>query len=286
MTEAIPSTTTDRGARPRTVLICHHDAPIDHDGLVRWLGTATDLVGVVRITEDPALLGRRARREISRTGYLRFLDVVAFRLYYRLRLASADALWEKEELARLAARYPKTPHVPVHDTSTPNSPETGAFLRSLSPDLVVARCKFLLKKEIFSIPPGGTLVLHPGICPEYRNAHGCFWALANDDTEKVGVTLLKVDAGVDTGPVLGYYSYPYDEIAESHIRIQLRCVTENLDALAEAFARIHAGTAPAIDTAGRPSAVWGQPWLTRYLLWKIRARRRTLARGLQARSAP
>jgi len=35
--------------------------------------------------------------------------------------------------------------------------------------------------------------MHPGICPEYRNSHGCFWALANDDPERVGVTLLQID---------------------------------------------------------------------------------------------
>jgi len=39
-------------------------------------------------------------------------------------------------------------------------------------------------------------VLHPGICPEYRNAHGCFWALVNRDLARVGVTLLRADRGV------------------------------------------------------------------------------------------
>ena len=51
--------------------------------------------------------------------------------------------------------------------------------------------------------------MHPGICPEYRNAHGCFWALANRDLNKVGMTLLRIDKGVDTGPTFGYYTYPY-----------------------------------------------------------------------------
>ena len=38
------------------------------------------------------------------------------------------------------------------------------------PDLVIARCKTLLASRVFSIPPLGTYVMHPGICPEYRNA--------------------------------------------------------------------------------------------------------------------
>jgi methionyl-tRNA formyltransferase len=111
-------------------------------------------------------------------------------------------------------------------------------------------------------------VLHPGICPEYRNAHGCFWALAERDLTRVGMTLLKVDAGVDTGPVYGHYSYPFDEKRESYNVIQYRVVSENLDALADRFGQIAAGTAQPIDTHGRASANWGQPWLTRYLGWR------------------
>ena len=53
------------------------------------------------------------------------------------------------------------------------------LLKELAPDLMIARCKTLLKENVFSIPTHGTFVMHPGICPEYRNAHGCFWAIAN-----------------------------------------------------------------------------------------------------------
>jgi methionyl-tRNA formyltransferase len=115
--------------------------------------------------------------------------------------------------------------------------------------------------------------MHPGICPEYRNAHGCFWALANRDTANVGMTLLKIDAGVDTGPVYGYFTYDYNEGAESHIVIQNRVVFENLDSLETKFREILAGTAATIDTQGRKSQAWGQPWLTRYLRWKRAAKR-------------
>src|SRR5258708_4874260 len=109
--------------------------------------------------------------------------------------------------------------------------------------------------------------MHPGICPEYRNAHGCFWALARRDLDNVGMTLLRIDKGVDTGPVFGYYRYAFDERTESHVLIQLRTVFENLDVLAEKLIEIAQGTAVPFDTRGRTSAAWGQPWLTRYLSW-------------------
>ncbi|MGA7439404.1 MAG: formyl transferase, partial [Luteibacter sp.] len=110
--------------------------------------------------------------------------------------------------------------------------------------------------------------MHPGICPEYRNAHGCFWALAERDLDRVGLTLLRIDAGVDTGPIYGYFTYAFDETRESHMRVQYRMVLENLDALAQRIRDIVAGDALPVDVTGRPSGVWGQPWLSRYLRWK------------------
>ena len=116
--------------------------------------------------------------------------------------------------------------------------------------------------------------MHPGICPEYRNAHGCFWALANNDRERVGMTLLRIDRGVDTGPVLGHFYCKYDERSESHIVIQHRTVFDNLDAVAKRLIEIHEGRAVTMETSGRNSAAWGQPWLTRYFHWKLEARTR------------
>jgi hypothetical protein len=87
------------------------------------------------------------------------------------------------------------------------------------------------------------------------------------------MTLLRVDSGVDTGPVYGYYRYSYDEITESHAIIQSRVVFDNLDALRQKFEEILAGTAKPVDTLGRKSQAWGQPWLTSYLRWKRQARR-------------
>ena len=39
--------------------------------------------------------------------------------------------------------------------------------------------------------------MHPGICSKYRNVHECFWALADDELDEVGMTFLKVDLGID-----------------------------------------------------------------------------------------
>ena len=258
----------------RTVLICHHDSRVDCDGLSRWLGSFSDVVGIIVLEEKPGRLMKRIRRELSRVGPLRFLDVLAMRAYARVNLARPYADWETRQLEALSEAYAPLESPPVLRTHSPNSPESERFLEEVAPDLMIARCKTLLAERIFTIPRLGTFVLHPGICPEYRNAHGCFWALANDDVDKVGLTLLKIDAGVDTGPIFGHFSYEFDEVAESHLVIQQRVLFENLNEIRDRLLELGSGIASPIDISGRPSAVWGQPWLTRYLSWKRAARRR------------
>lgn len=258
----------------RTLLICHREAGLDSQGLARWLASFSHLAGMIVLEETGKHRWRRARRELKRVGLLRFLDVLAFRLYYKLLLSRNHRAWEKKELETLARRYPQFPReLPVLHTSSPNSPEARQFIQGLRPDILLARCKVILKEEIFSLPTRGTFVLHPGICPEYRNAHGCFWALAERDLRKVGLTLLRIDKGVDTGPVFGYFTYPYDERRESHLVIQHRVLLENLEAVQRKLQEIHDGQAAPLDTSGRPSRAWGQPSLTRYLAWKRAARK-------------
>lgn len=254
----------------RTLIICQTDAPLDRTGLAQWLGSFSEYVGTVVIQEPMARSRRRIARAIARVGWLRFFDVLAFRAYYRLVHAARDRQWERAVLDRLCTRFPQRWPPLELITGSPNSSEAEAFLRDRRPDLVIARCKTLLAERIFSLPPLGTFVIHPGICPEYRNAHGCFWALANGEPENVGSTLLRVDRGVDTGPVFGYFRIDADPLRESHVVIQHRTVLEHLDGLRDALCEIEAGRAVALDTAGRQSSTWGHPWLSAYLAIRTR----------------
>jgi folate-dependent phosphoribosylglycinamide formyltransferase PurN len=242
--------------------------------MARWLASWTDLAAVIVIREPASRKRRRIRREIERVGPLRFLDVLAFRAYQRLFLVSADARYEHETLERLERRFPELPwSTRIVEVESPNAPEVEALVEELHPTFMIARCKTILRKSVFMAPKKGTFVMHPGICPEYRNAHGCFWALANRDLERVGMTLLRVDAGVDTGAVFGYFTCDMDERHESHNVIQDRVVFDNLDEIREVLERVLDGQAAPIDTTGRDSRAWGQPWMSRYLRWKRAARR-------------
>lgn len=259
--------------RPRVVLICHENDDIDCKGLAVWLACSFSLAGIVLLRDKPNDSFKKIRREYKRVGFFRLIDVLLFRLFYHLRYSRSDRAWTKKTLKSLQTRYPANiDTVETITVSDPNDERVRRFMARLKPDLTIARCKYILKPAIFNIARSGTFVMHPGICPEYRNAHGCFWALARRDLKRVGMTLLKVDSGIDTGPVYLHSSYSFDETRESHIVIQYRVVLENLQHITAVLYDIVNATAMPIRKPSHFSRAWGQPWLTAYLYWKLSAR--------------
>jgi hypothetical protein len=256
--------------------MCHLEDDLSVKGLSRWLGSFSELVGIVLIREEGNRNKQRIRAEIRRSGYLRFFfDILPYRIYSKIVHARLERAWSLAKIEQLVKEFPE-----IQDKcerlicASPNDGEVRQFLERLAPDVMFARCKTLIDKKVFSTPGHGTLIAHPGICPEYRNSHGCFWALANDDFDRVGATLIKIDDGIDTGPIFGFYSYPYDALHETPNVIQLRVVYENLDAIRGKIVEIYEGKAAAILIDQRTSNVWGQPWLSKYIHIKNRARNR------------
>src|SRR3984957_1456557 len=75
-------------------------------------------------------------------------------------------------------------------------------LYSAKPDLiVVAAYGHLLPPAILDLPRFGCLNVHTSLLPKYRGAAPIQWAIANGETE-TGVTIMKMDSGMDTGPIL------------------------------------------------------------------------------------
>jgi methionyl-tRNA formyltransferase len=75
-------------------------------------------------------------------------------------------------------------------------------LRKLKPDLiVVAAFGQILPQSILDLPRFGCINVHTSLLPKYRGAAPIQWAILNDEYE-TGVTIMKMDAGMDTGAIL------------------------------------------------------------------------------------
>jgi methionyl-tRNA formyltransferase len=81
-------------------------------------------------------------------------------------------------------------------------PEAAEHLRALAPEvIVVAAYGQLLPPAVLAIPPLGCLNVHASLLPRYRGAAPISAAILAGDTV-TGVTIMRLDAGMDTGDIL------------------------------------------------------------------------------------
>ncbi|HEY5910119.1 MAG TPA: methionyl-tRNA formyltransferase [Verrucomicrobiae bacterium] len=82
------------------------------------------------------------------------------------------------------------------------SPDFINEVRTLGPDLiVVAAYGQILPQELLQVPQFGCINVHTSLLPKYRGAAPIQAAILNDEPE-TGVTIMKMDAGLDTGDLL------------------------------------------------------------------------------------
>ena len=82
------------------------------------------------------------------------------------------------------------------------TPEAVAQLSAWKPDvIVVAAFGQILPQDVLGIPPHGCLNVHGSLLPRWRGAAPVAAAILAGD-EVTGVTIMQMDAGLDTGPVL------------------------------------------------------------------------------------
>ena len=81
-------------------------------------------------------------------------------------------------------------------------PENVELLQQINPDaMVVVGYGQIIPQSIIDIPRHGILNVHASLLPRYRGAAPIQWAIANGETV-TGVTIMRIDAGLDTGEML------------------------------------------------------------------------------------
>ena len=91
-------------------------------------------------------------------------------------------------------------------------PETVAELRSFQPDvIVVAAFGQILPKSVLAIPRYGCLNIHPSLLPRFRGASPVAAAILAGD-EFTGVSIMLMEEGLDTGPLLARAQIPISGI--------------------------------------------------------------------------
>ncbi|HKP77245.1 MAG TPA: methionyl-tRNA formyltransferase, partial [Longimicrobiaceae bacterium] len=124
--------------------------------------------------------------------------------------------------------------IPVLQPESARDPAFVAALRGLKPDLsIVVAYGQILKPEVLSIPRLGSINIHGSLLPELRGAAPVQWAIIRG-LELTGVTIMKMDAGLDSGPMLLRVEEPI-EADEAACELSGRLAEIGAEALIEAL---------------------------------------------------
>ena len=90
----------------------------------------------------------------------------------------------------------------VYQPDNINSSESVEVLEKIAPDVIVVTAYGqILKREILSMPKYGCINIHASLLPKYRGAAPINWAIINGE-EKTGITIMEMEEGLDSGPML------------------------------------------------------------------------------------
>ena len=130
--------------------------------------------------------------------------------------------------------------IPVLQPEKARGDEFIAQLRAYEPDLsVVVAYGQILKPEVLAVPRLGSVNIHASLLPGLRGAAPIQWAIIRG-VETTGVTIMKMDAGLDSGPMLLRVEEPI-EPDETGCELGDRLSEIGAEALVEALALLEAG---------------------------------------------
>ncbi len=181
--------------------------------------------------------------------------------------------------------------LPIFQPTTLRKPDIVAQLRDLAPDvIIVAAYGLILPSDVLAIPPRGCINTHASLLPRHRGAAPIPAAILAGDNE-TGVTLMQMDTGLDTGPLLVQRAIPIaDDDTTGTLTEKLAGIAAAL--LIETLPRILSGeivpqpqddsrativktirkeeglidwTRPAVDIARRVRAF--NPWPSAFTFW-------------------
>jgi methionyl-tRNA formyltransferase len=139
---------------------------------------------------------------------------------------------------RSFARRTRIPHF----LFTAAGPRPFDFIRACKPDvLVVAAMSQILRLSEISAAPLGAVNLHPSLLPLYRGPEPLFWHFRHMRSD-AGVTVHRIDPGIDTGDILLQQSLPIS-LGESHRSLLRRTALAGGPLLLQAIQQIAANRA-------------------------------------------
>ena len=251
----------------RVVLFC---GPVLENGMIRFAHLLEqhpeiELAGVFCQSVG---LGTRARL----VDLVRRRGVIAAPLL-ALQVFDAVTRWStRPRFQRAMGRARKTLLERMQVTTDIHAGATLARVRALAPDLGLVYGGPILRPELFEIPRHGTLGIHHGTLPTYRGKKTTFWALYHGEPS-AGVTIQRINRGIDTGECVGYGSVP--AIGRSYRRVESELEELGLSLYLDCVVAVKRGTAHARPISGERRRLFRDPTPAQLFRFAVRRLRRS-----------
>jgi folate-dependent phosphoribosylglycinamide formyltransferase PurN len=120
-----------------------------------------------------------------------------------------------------------------------NSEDFAAVLRDMKPDVIAVLGSSVIKTHIISIPSVAMINLHSGLSPYYRGTWSYGWPIVNAEPEYIGVTVHRVNDGIDSGDINNQTTPILDERDDLNT-IFLKVISEGIELVVDAIEQIEA----------------------------------------------
>jgi hypothetical protein len=143
------------------------------------------------------------KRRLRKIGYLKLLDQLLF-IFTISKFLSYFSRKRYSEILKIN----NLSNLPICSFNTVlvksiNELSTIDLINSFNPDIILLSGTRILSSNLLNSINCQILNIHAGITPYYRGVHGAYWAYLNKQSNLAGVTLHRVDKGIDTGQILG-----------------------------------------------------------------------------------
>ncbi len=130
--------------------------------------------------------------------------------------------------------------IPLLQPKRIKTPEAVEELKKYSADVyVVAAFGQILSQQILDIPPYGCLNIHASLLPKYRGASPIQHVII-DGEKKTGVTIMQMDAGLDTGDMLYQKEIPIED-TDDYETLHDKLMALGAEAIVEALPLLEQG---------------------------------------------
>lgn len=219
------------------------------------------------IEEKPIRGLALAKRRFKKLGFFRVSSQIAFSFIVVPFLGVKGK--KRVEALKKKFGFDERPVPPekIIKVETVNDSQCIDLLKKNDPDLVLVSGTRIISQKVLESCKAVFINMHAGITPTYRGVHGGYWAVANNDADNFGVTIHRVDKGIDTGEILyqqtipitredNYTTYPYLQLGEG------------LPLIKKAVADYFAGGLKPVTVSNKESALWYHPTIWQYFFYK------------------